>query len=281
MSARRFRSEPLPPFRTGREVVLAALGGLRPPRKVTVAESAERWRVLRNPGGGYSGPWRHELAPYLVEPMEMLTRRDVREVVLAGPSQFGKTEILINLAVHELAEGGSDVLIYEPTEALAGVLAETRIAPAFQASEALRGLIGRGRGDDKLLSKVGRNGARVTVAWPVGWQLSMRPVPKVVLDELDSMAEDIGGEGDPVTLARQRTTSFGSLSKVVLASTPKKPDGKGIIARWREGDRRLWHVPCPHCREHWAPGFDAARRPTLAHLNVRPEATEEDRKSVV
>ena len=42
---------------------------LRPPSGATVAETAERFRELDNAGGGYSGPWRHAIAPYLVEVM--------------------------------------------------------------------------------------------------------------------------------------------------------------------------------------------------------------------
>jgi phage terminase large subunit GpA-like protein len=275
----KLREDPLPGFVRPARVFRAAIASLRPPRRVTVAETAEAWRVLRNPGGGYSGPWQNALTPYLVEPMEALTRRDVAMVAVLGPSQFGKTELILNLAVYEAAEGGADLLIFQPTQALALDFSERRLDKAFAASPRLAELIGADRGDDKRLSKLCRNGARLTIGWPVSAQLASRPVPKVVLDELDSMAPDIDGEGDPVDLARQRTTTFGRQAKVVVMSTPKRQDGSGIIARWRQGDRRLWHWPCPDCGEYWTPGFDAQRRPTLAHLNVRPDATEEQARA--
>ncbi len=271
-----WREESLPGFVRPADVLRVALQALRPPRRSTVAESAERWRYLKNPGGGYTGPWRNDFAPYLTEPMEALSYREVSEVCILGPAQFGKTEILLNLAVHEASEGGADLLIYQPTQALAVDFAERRLEKAFQASEALAGLLGGHRSDDKLLTKLFRNGARVTIGWPVSAQLASRPVPKVVLDELDSMADDIDGEGNPVDLARQRTTSFGRHAKVLVMSTPKRQDGSGIVARWRQGDQRLWHTPCPHCGEFFTPGFDRERRPTIAHLRIRPGANEEE-----
>lgn len=270
----RLRDEALPPFVRPDQVLRAAVPALRPPRRTTVAESAERWRVLRNAGGGYTGPWRNDFAPYLTEPMEALTRREFLTVVILGPAQFGKTEILLNLAVHEAAEGGADLLVFQPTQNLAQDFAERRLEKAFSASDRLAALLGGDRGDDKRMSKLFRNGCRITVGWPVASQLASRPVPKVVLDELDSMPDDVDGEGDPVKLATQRTTSFGRHAKVVLMSTPKRQDGSGIVAHWRQGDQRLWHWPCPHCGDYFTPGFDERRRPTLAHLRVADGADE-------
>lgn len=275
----RHRSESLPGFVTPAEIIRAAIPALRPPRPISVSEAAEKWRVLRNPGGGYSGPWSNAFAPYLTEPMNAVQRRDVEEVVIVGPTQFGKSEIAINIVVFEAAEGGADVLLFQPTQALALDFAERRIEKAFDASDTLRALLGAERGDDKRMSKLFRNGARVTLAWPVSSQLASRPVPIVILDERDSMTDDVEGEGDPVELARQRTTSFGRHGKVVVMSTPKRQDGSGIIARWRAGDRRLFHWPCPHCGDYWTPGFDARREPTLAHLRLREDADEDQARA--
>jgi phage terminase large subunit GpA-like protein len=278
----RLHEDPLPGFVRPGEVLRAAIPALRPPRRVTVAESAERWRWLRNPGGGYSGPWRNDFAPYLTAPMEDLTDREVAEIVILGPAQFGKTEIILNLAVHEAAEGGADLLIFQPTQALAVDFAERRMEKTFGATPELQALLGGDRGDDKLLTKLFRNGSRITIGWPVSAQLASRPVPKVVLDERDSMDDDIAGEGDPVELARQRTTTFGRHAKVLVSSTPKRQDGSGTLARWRLGDQRLWHVPCPHCGAYCTPGFDRDRRPTRDHLVIKPGANEEEaRRDVV
>ena len=272
----RHREETLPGFVRPGQILRLAAPALRPPRRISVAELAEQLpRMVRNPPGGYSGPWRNAMAPYLVETMEDLTDPDCETSVLITPTQEGKTEIILNLIVYEAAEGGSDVLVLQPTRDLAQDFAERRVERAFTADQR-SALFGGDRSDDKVFSKVFRNGARASIGWPTSAQISSRPLPKVVVDERDSMADDVDGEGDPVALARARTKRFGRKAKVLVTSTLKRNDGSGIAALYRQGDRQLLHWQCPHCAEWFTPGFDKARRPTLAHLRIRDDATEEE-----
>lgn len=61
----------------------------RPPERLTVSQSAAKYRWLNNPGA-YVGPWMNETTPYLVEVMDTLSRRDFNAVVFAAPAQCGK-----------------------------------------------------------------------------------------------------------------------------------------------------------------------------------------------
>ena len=47
---------------------------LKPPRRLTVAQAAEKHIMLDTPGG-YCGPWLNDLVYYLVEPADCLTSR--------------------------------------------------------------------------------------------------------------------------------------------------------------------------------------------------------------
>ena len=76
-------------FSTIEEMIEASAGGIRPPERLTVAEAAERYRYLNNPGS-YVGYWDNTMAPYLVEPMEVLTSLDYIGMVFAGPARTGK-----------------------------------------------------------------------------------------------------------------------------------------------------------------------------------------------
>lgn len=71
------------------EMIAASAGGIRPPERLTVAQAAERYRHLNNPGS-YVGYWDNTLAPYLVEPMEVLTSQDYIGMIFAGPARTGK-----------------------------------------------------------------------------------------------------------------------------------------------------------------------------------------------
>src|SRR5574343_35175 len=71
------------------EMIAASAGGIRPPERLTVAEAAERYRYLNNPGS-YVGYWDNSVAPYLVEPMEVLTSLEFIGMIFAGPARTGK-----------------------------------------------------------------------------------------------------------------------------------------------------------------------------------------------
>jgi phage terminase large subunit GpA-like protein len=271
------REEPLPPFAAASKVLRFAVQSLRPPPKVSVSEAAERHRRLSNPGGGYSGPWQNALAPYLVEPMDRAMSRDVKLLILVGPTQFGKTEIFLNIIAHAAKYRPGDILLFQPTKDLAIDFAERRLQnKCLDVSPDLQAELGPSRSDDKVLTKTFRNGLMVTIAWPVGSQLASRPLPTVLMDERDSMPDDIQGEGDPVALAEKRITNFGRNGVVVVASTPKRQDESGIMSLYKTGDRRIMHVRCPHCLGFFSPGFDADRKPTLKHLHIEPNATAEE-----
>ena len=47
--------------------------GLRPADPMTVAQWADRYRVLSTKGSAEPGPWRTDRTPYLREPMECLS----------------------------------------------------------------------------------------------------------------------------------------------------------------------------------------------------------------
>lgn len=247
-------------FARPERIIEAAVAGLRRER-MRVSEAAERYRRLNN-RGSYVGPWRNDLAPYLVEPMDAIGDRAVEMGVLVGPSQFGKTEVLLSAIAWAGKVRPADMLVYFPTKDLAADFSARRIdEKLLAASPELRAELGESRGDDKTFQKVFRNGSIVTLAWPTSSQVSSRPVPIILVDERDSMADQIGDEGDPVHLMRQRRKTFGSNGVVFVTSSPKRLTHSGIMPLYQEGDRRLWYWPCPECGEFFAPGFDLDRRP--------------------
>jgi DNA-directed RNA polymerase subunit RPC12/RpoP len=70
-------------------------------------------------------------------------------------------------------------------------------------------------------------------------------------------------EGDPVTLAEARTTTFAHRRKVFMVSTPTIRGLSRIEREFEASDQRRYFVPCPHCshmqwlqfeRLRWAKG---------------------------
>ena len=62
---------------------------LKPPERLTVSQSASKYRTLNNTGA-YVGPWLNEKTNYMVEPMDELDSRFFEGVILVGPAQSGK-----------------------------------------------------------------------------------------------------------------------------------------------------------------------------------------------
>ena len=62
---------------------------LKPPERLTVSQSASKYRYLNNTGA-YVGPWLNEKTNYMVEPMDELDSRFFEGVILVGPAQSGK-----------------------------------------------------------------------------------------------------------------------------------------------------------------------------------------------
>lgn len=61
----------------------------KPPERLTVSQSAAKYRKLKN-NGGYQGNWLNDKVAYMAEPMDELDSRYFEGVIFAGPAQCGK-----------------------------------------------------------------------------------------------------------------------------------------------------------------------------------------------
>lgn len=93
-------------------------------------------------------------------------------------------------------------------------------------------------------------GGHVTIVGansPAG--LASRPIKFVLADEVDRYPASAGTEGDPLTLARTRQTTYWD-KKTVLVSTPTIKGTSRIEKAWLESTMEEWTVPCPECGEY-------------------------------
>lgn len=241
------------------DVFAAAAINLRPPEKVTVAEAAARHRVLDNPGGGYSGPWQNDQAPYLVRPMNCLSDDAYRLVLLMGCAQGGKSEIPLNWLLHTAIYDPADMLWCQVDRDMMRDFSVSRVDKMVRLAPALAERQLQQQGADNIFSKLFR-GMMARFIWPVPGQFTQRPVPRFVIDDYDNLNEgkpdDIGGQGDALTLAQGRQTTFEGREKGYVASTPALGAEHGIEALVRSGTDETYRVPCPGCNGFFALDFD-------------------------
>ena len=225
-----------------------------PPRDITVAKWADENRVLTGGAAAERGQW--HTRPYQREPMEVLSpAHPCRQVVLLSAAQLLKTEVLLNFIGFIADVDPGPVLVVEPRAEDAKALSKDRVAPMFRATPALRGKIAPAKSRDSnntTLHKVLANGeGHITFTGAISPSgLAMRPIRYALLDEIDRYPASAGTEGDPVSLAIQRTSEFAHNKKIVMASTPTIKGISRIELAWLESDQRDYFVPCPKCGEY-------------------------------
>jgi len=251
---------------------------LRPPERMTVSEAAEKWRYIDNPGS-YVGKWDNATAPYLIEPMNSLTRRNLNAVIFCGPAQSGKTELILNWHVYGVMADPADMLFVEKSNTAARDTSRRRVDRLHRHSKPVGERLVARRDADNTFDKTYTSGNMLTLSWPAINELSGRPIMRVALTDYDRMPENIDGEGSPFDLGRKRTTTYRSFGMTLAESSPgftiedlkwmpqsrhEAPPCKGILSLYNRGDRQRWYWPCPHCKLYFEGDFDLLTWPDSA-----------------
>ena len=249
---------------------------LRPPRRLSVTQTASQYLHISLPGG-HHGLWSAELTPYLIEPMNLLTSRRHDAIAFVGPARSGKTLGLIEgWLTHIVCCDPGDTLIVQMSQEAARDYSRLRIDRAIRHSPELRLRLSPHGHDNNIHDKTFRSGMILKIAWPSVSQLSSKDIRYVALTDYDRMPEDIDGEGDAFSLARKRTQTFLSAGMTLVESSPGRvvedttwtpktlheaPPTSGIMALYNQGDRRRWYWPCPECGQWFeaSPGLTCFR----------------------
>lgn len=256
-------------------VLQEAARHLRRPQRLTVAQWAERYRIISAESNPEPGPWTTATVPYLREPMETISRPDVEEVVFMGPSQVGKTELELNIVGYFVHQEPCPILIVLPTADAGEAWSRERLAPMFRDTPVLAGRLEELRSRDahnKAVYKKFPGGYLAIVGANSPSALAMRPIRVVIFDEIAKYPASAGAEGDPIKLAEKRTARFPN-RKHVKVSSPKFQNGD-IHREYLRSDRRRYWVACPHCGEfqvlHFRIGKDEHGNPTHGGLEWPP-----------
>lgn len=244
---RLFQTEALPGLSTPNEVELSAFSvGYRPHERLLVSEWAEQHRVLAGSGASEPGEWRNERTPYLREIMDNLSAGSSvwKQAFVAG-AQVGKTEAGNNFLGYVMSAAPGPTMMVLPKMDTAKKVSKQRITPMINACEIIRTKVHQ----NLLLSKEFYGGILFFASAQSATDLRSMPAMYLFCDEVDAFPEDCEGEGPPLNLALARTRTFRNKRKIFLTSTPKEESSSPIWAAWLEGDMRLYHVPCPHCRD--------------------------------
>jgi phage terminase large subunit GpA-like protein len=244
-------------------IIYRALEAFLPSERISVAEYAARHRWLNNQGGGHVGRWRHEVTPYLVEPMEVLTSRAHLTTVVVGPARSGKTAIAENWLLQSVGADPATMLWYLSSDPSLKSYVKREINPMIELHrEELKQRQGAMPADDSLSFKRFR-GMSVEFLTAAYNNTINKSAPRIVADELDAYDPALGDAASLLDLRRQ---TFGQESMLLAVSHPDLAGGldetkwtAGVMKLYAGSDRRLWWWPCPHCGAWSSPNPAASR----------------------
>jgi len=235
-----------------------------------VSQWADEFRFLSSEASAEPGKWHTARAPYQREMMDAVNDPRAEMVVIMSSAQVGKTEIINNIIGYNVHLDPSPMLLLQPTLEMAEAWSKDRFAPMLRDTKVLRGLVKdpRTRDSGNTLLHKRFPGGHITMAGANSpASLASRPIRLVLCDEVDRYPVSAGTEGDPVSLAKKRTTTFWN-RKILLTSTPTIKGASRIESAFEQSDQRRYYVPCPHCEE----------KQTLKWMQVKWNSEEENHK---
>ncbi|WP_051790794.1 terminase gpA endonuclease subunit [Endozoicomonas montiporae] len=245
-----------------------------PPRRASWAW-ADAKRVLP-PGSPEPGRWNTNRAPWVKGITESVRDPLYSSVIAVMGAQMSKTDgVLLNSVGWRMDDDPGPVLYIGPTRKNVESISKDRFSKLIKSVPTLDEALAKGK--KETINEKFINGQRIGFGWAgSATELASHPSRDVFIDERDRMGNDVGGEGDPVSLAEARISNYMD-GNVTVVSTPTtgtvdvesdnnldrwKVGGKDDIHSpiwklWQEGTRHEWAWPCPHdkCHKYFIPRF--------------------------
>jgi len=225
--------------------------GMRPDPDLTVSEWADKHRKLSSRASAEPGQYRTARTPYLRAIMDALSPNNpAQRISFMKAAQVGATEAGNNWIGFVIHHAPGPMLAVLPTVEMAKRTSRGRIDPLIEDSPALKERVQPARSRDagnSMLSKEFPGGILVLTGANSATGLRSMPARYVFLDEVDAYPASADEEGDPVSLAEARTTTFAHRRKVFMVSTPTIRGLSRIEREFEASDQRRYFVPCPHC----------------------------------
>lgn len=184
--------------------------------------------------------------------MDSVTDPQVEKVVVMSSSQVGKSEIINNIIGYYIDIDPGPMLMIQPTIETAEDYSKRRIAPMIADTEVLARKVADSKTRDinnTILMKVFPGGFLAIGGANSPSGLASRPIRILLCDEVDRYPASAGSEGDPISLAEKRTSTFWNRKKVYV-STPTIKDMSRIEQEYEQGTQEKWCVMCPGCGEY-------------------------------
>jgi phage terminase large subunit GpA-like protein len=228
--------------------------GLRRDPDIRPSEWAQKYRVVAEGTSAHPGKWDNERTPFLKDVMDCMRAADpARRVTLAKSVQVSGSEGISNILGWIIDTAPGPTLVVHPTIEAGRDWTVEKFEPMIEATKRLakkiRDVTVRGRDGSTLKRKRFPGGSIVVTGANSPAGLRQKSIRTLICDDVDEFPLSIGGQGDPLELARARKTSFekSGQDKELNVSTPTVKSVSRIWKQYEAGTQGRWHVPCPHC----------------------------------
>lgn len=232
-----------------RRIVAATTALLEPKPPMLVSEHSEKFRVIGAATSKMAGPWRNANAPHLKEIMDAVNEPGVHTISLMGPAQASKTEFILNVICYFMHWQPCPIEVVMPDDTLVESFVTNRLNSMIAESPELAKLINiKARRDhtNRKTEKLFPMGSIFIGSAETPKTFVQRAIRVIILDDIDQMKQDIGGQGSPDVLAAKRTETYFPKDLKIYCGNPT--DDNSHIARiYRKGDRRRSRLACPFC----------------------------------
>lgn len=235
--------------------LVATAGSIvEPPPSRTADQWADESRVLPE-GSPEPGPWRTDRVPYTRDIYRAFSDPRYTTIVGVMGSQMSKTELLLNVIGHRFTDGPYVPALYVgPTEKNVRSMSNDRVMKMLRSTPVLWERMAKGQRNKVAEKWIA--GIRLGFAWAgSATELASHPAGLVLVDERDRMDNDVGGEGDPVELARARGSNYWGF-KLGIFSTPTIECASPVWSLFEEGTMFKWAWYCIHCGQHFIPRLE-------------------------
>lgn len=232
---------------------------LAPPPLLTISQWADLYRKIPSEFAAEPGDWHTDKMECMREIMDSCSPQSKwRRVVVVKPTQSGGTEaVVLNTIGYTIDINPRSMIVVFPTVDMADSFSKERLEPMINCTPTIT---------DKVIdTSSARGGSASTVKkkkYPGGFAnfvgansatgLSSRPVPLVIMDEVDLCIKNAGKAGNPTRLLTSRTTTFFDKKELFLSSPINEQGESGIVQMWEDGTRAKLERECPNTNcLHW------------------------------
>ena len=219
------------------------------PPKLTVSSWADKFSMLPS-DSAEPGLYKTSRVPYMRAVMDAFNESDVHKIVVKSSSQIGKSAVILNIVGYTAHLDPANIMLIQPTLDAAMDFSKSRLSKLIADCRVLTPLfyekLKTRDSNQTILSKVFKGGRIILVGANSPAGLASRPIRILLCDEVDRYPPSASGEGDPISLAQVRCSTYWNY-KMALFSTPTVKGSSRIDVEYELGTQEVWSHECPNC----------------------------------